>query len=120
MASLDGCCVLAAYLLAIDLTLVESLMGYGESVIGHLPYFMIFAFLWYAGCIDQHLFGSPIADSLIAYVITLTRAVGTALLLGLNRNQERKPFILVIPFFRFILLSSIKRVENSNGKNSRT
>ena len=80
IVTLDAAFIFVAYFWAVYSSgLADDSLS--QSLLTHMPYFAIFALWWSLSSLDQHLFGPKSNDELIAYLFTVTKAVGEALVL---------------------------------------
>jgi exopolysaccharide biosynthesis polyprenyl glycosylphosphotransferase len=80
LAMADGFCVLLAYALAVHFSgLGQGPEGFRDRFIEHFAYFAIFVVVWSGAAADQRLFVSRRDDSLTTQMLSVLKAVASAL-----------------------------------------
>lgn len=99
LASVDTLSILCAFLLAVH-DRMSALTTFSESVVQHLPYFLIFALFWFCSAMGQGLFGLWSTQELSARLFSVTKAIGYSLVISTvvmaltTGNQLANEFLL--------------------------
>ncbi len=111
----DATCVLAAYALAVALTTPDATAEvFREKFVGNLAYFVVFVVVWSGAAADQRLFVSRRDDSLITQVLSVLKAVVSALVFSgfvvgfFMRQMPERDLFVYFGLFTLILLTAFR------------
>jgi exopolysaccharide biosynthesis polyprenyl glycosylphosphotransferase len=141
-AFMDALCIGAAYFASVVITAPSpNVVPY--SLTNNIPYYVVFALVWFAAALDRGLWTNRPAENVTDYLVALTKAVGDALVLCvfimvlLTPEGLSQDFLVAFCFatllslltFRFVLRMAFAQIHRAGygirrvvmvGANQRT